>query len=44
MRAGSPARDFVEAVGGLPKSKVHCSVLAAGALKKALAAYDAAPD
>ncbi len=35
-------RDFVEAVGGLPKSKVHCSVLAAGALKKALAAYDAA--
>lgn len=34
-------QDFVEAVGGLPKSKVHCSVLAAGALKKALAAYDA---
>ena len=38
--------DFVDAVGGLPKSKVHCSVLAAGALRKALAAYDAevAPD
>ena len=37
-------QDFVDAVGGLPKSKVHCSVLAAGALKKALAAYDASPD
>lgn len=33
-------QDFVDAVGGLPKSKVHCSVLAAGALKKALAAYE----
>lgn len=33
-------QDFVDAVGGLPKSKVHCSVLAAGALKKALTAYD----
>ena len=31
--------DFVDAVGGLPKSKVHCSVLAAGALRKALADY-----
>ena len=30
-------QDFVDAVGGLPKSKIHCSVLAAGALKKALA-------
>lgn len=30
-------KDFVDAVGGLPKSKIHCSVLAAGALKKALA-------
>ena len=29
--------DFVDAVGGLPKSKIHCSVLAAGALKRALA-------
>jgi nitrogen fixation NifU-like protein len=33
--------DFVEAVGGLPASKVHCSVLAAGALTKALRAYEA---
>lgn len=31
--------DFVEAVGGLPKSKIHCSVLAAGALKRALEDY-----
>lgn len=31
--------DFVDAVGGLPKSKIHCSVLAAGALRKALADY-----
>ena len=36
---GLTRRDFVAAVGGLPKSKVHCSVLAAGALKKALADY-----
>ena len=32
--------DFVEAVGGLPPSKVHCSVLAAGALRKALRSYE----
>lgn len=32
--------DFVEAVGGLPASKVHCSVLAAGALTKALRSYE----
>lgn len=32
-------QDFVDAVGGLPKAKVHCSVLAAAALKKALANY-----
>jgi len=32
-------QDFVDAVGGLPKAKVHCSVLAAAALKKALAHY-----
>ncbi len=32
--------DFVEAVGGLPPSKVHCSVLAAGALRKALHSYE----
>ena len=31
--------DFVEAVGGLPKSKIHCSVLAAAALKRALEDY-----
>ena len=37
---GLTRQDFVDAVGGLPKSKVHCSVLAASALKKALAAYD----
>ncbi len=32
-------QDFVDAVGGLPKAKIHCSVLAAAALKKALAQY-----
>jgi nitrogen fixation NifU-like protein len=32
--------DLVEAVGGLPSNKVHCSVLAIGALTKALQAYD----
>ena len=32
-------QDFVDAVGGLPKAKVHCSVLAAAALKQALADY-----
>ncbi len=31
--------DFVDAVGGLPKSKIHCSVLAAGALRRALDDY-----
>ena len=34
-------QDFVDAVGGLPKAKIHCSVLAAAALKKALADYSA---
>lgn len=34
-------QDFVDAVGGLPKAKIHCSVLAAAALKKALAHYQA---
>lgn len=29
--------DFTEAVGGLPKSKVHCSVLAAAAVRNAVA-------
>ncbi len=33
--------DFVKAVGGLPRSKIHCSVLAASALQKALADHDA---
>ncbi len=32
-------QDFVDAVGGLPASKIHCSVLAAGALAKALTAF-----
>ena len=32
-------QDFVDAVGGLPKAKIHCSVLAAAALKQALANY-----
>ena len=32
-------QDFVDAVGGLPKAKIHCSVLAAAALKKALASH-----
>ena len=37
--AGLKRQDFVDAVGGLPKAKIHCSVLAAAALKKALAHY-----
>lgn len=32
-------QDFVDAVGGLPKAKIHCSVLAAAALKRALADF-----
>ncbi|HRC63101.1 MAG TPA: iron-sulfur cluster assembly scaffold protein [Dehalococcoidia bacterium] len=28
--------DYAEAVGGLPKSKVHCSVLAASAVRQAI--------
>ena len=28
--------DFADAVGGLPKSKIHCSVLVEAALKQAL--------
>ncbi len=31
--------DVVKALGGLPEYKIHCSVLAADALKKAIAAY-----
>ena len=46
MRIDDAARlkrqDFVDAVGGLPKAKIHCSVLAAAALKRALAHYSAA--
>lgn len=33
--------DFAEAVGGLPKSKVHCSVLAAAAVRNAVADWRA---
>ncbi|MDA0302156.1 MAG: iron-sulfur cluster assembly scaffold protein [Chloroflexi bacterium] len=31
--------DFADAVGGLPKSKVHCSVLAAAAVRNAIAEW-----
>lgn len=33
-------RDLADAVGGLPSGKIHCSVLAADAVKSALADYD----
>lgn len=36
--------DFAEAVGGLPSSKVHCSVLAAAAVRNALADWRARGD
>ncbi|MBI4328960.1 MAG: iron-sulfur cluster assembly scaffold protein [Chloroflexi bacterium] len=36
------AANLAQAVGGLPPAKVHCSVLAIGALHKALAAYERA--
>ena len=37
---GALTRDAIaEAIGGLPKDKVHCSVLAADALKAAVADY-----
>lgn len=35
-------QDVVEALGGLPKSKIHCSVLAEQAIKAALKYYRAA--
>ena len=35
-------RDVVEALGGLPESKIHCSVLAEQAIKAALRYYRAA--
>jgi len=31
---------ITEALGGLPKAKIHCSVLAADAVKKAIADYE----
>ena len=34
--------DYAEAVGGLPKAKVHCSVLAAAAVRNAIAEWRAA--
>jgi len=33
--------DFADAVGGLPKAKIHCSVLAASAVTQAVEAYRA---
>lgn len=36
---GLTREQIAEAIGGLPPSKVHCSVLAADCLRKALAAY-----
>ena len=35
-------RDVVEALGGLPESKIHCSVLAEQAIREALRLYRAA--
>jgi NifU-like protein involved in Fe-S cluster formation len=31
---------IAEALGGLPTSKIHCSVLASDAIKKVLAGFD----
>ena len=38
---GLTRESIAEAIGGLPKDKVHCSVLAADALKAAVADYRA---
>ena len=35
------SRKIADALGGLPPGKIHCSVLAADALKSALASYEA---
>ncbi|MBM3139750.1 MAG: iron-sulfur cluster assembly scaffold protein [Chloroflexi bacterium] len=35
--------DYTQAVGGLPASKMHCSVLAAAAVRNAIAAWRARP-
>ena len=32
--------DYAEAVGGLPKSKLHCSVLAASAIRQAIEEWE----
>jgi NifU-like protein involved in Fe-S cluster formation len=34
-----PRETYADAVGGLPKSKVHCSVLAASAVRQAIAGW-----
>jgi nitrogen fixation protein NifU and related proteins len=36
---GLTREEISQAIGGLPASKVHCSVLASDCLKKAIAAY-----
>ncbi|MCH9039973.1 MAG: iron-sulfur cluster assembly scaffold protein [Chloroflexi bacterium] len=37
--AALPRDAYAEAVGGLPKSKLHCSVLAATAVRQAIASW-----
>ena len=36
---GLTREQIAEAIGGLPASKIHCSVLAADCLRRAIAAY-----